>query len=72
MNVRTYIIIFSLLFCLPACQYKTEDSRSEITTSNLYVDHLNIWVKNPKLAKERLTNIGFTAVPDTLLLYQKI
>ena len=38
----------------------------ETASSNLKVDHLNIWVKNPNIAKERLINIGFTSVPDSL------
>ncbi|WP_157961131.1 VOC family protein [Lutibacter citreus] len=35
-------------------------------SSDLEVDHFNIWVTNPKKAKERLNNIGFTSVPDSL------
>lgn len=48
---------------------KTEKRDSELTkavSTDLQVDHFNIWVENPKIAKERLTNIGFTSVPDSL------
>ena len=38
----------------------------EPEASNLKMDHVNIWVKNPKEAKEKLEAIGFTAVPDSL------
>ncbi len=39
---------------------------AENVSSDLQVDHINIWVKNPKKAKERLTDIRFTSVPDSL------
>lgn len=33
---------------------------------NLATDHINIWVKDPIQAKEKLAEIGFDAVPDSL------
>lgn len=36
------------------------------TSSDLQIDHFNIWVENPKIAKEKLTEIGFNSVPDSL------
>ena len=38
----------------------------ENISSDLEVDHFNIWVKNPREAKEKLIEIGFTSVPDSL------
>ena len=49
---------------------KKEDKRTveivESVSSELQVDHFNIWVENPKKAKEKLIDIGFTSVPDSL------
>ncbi|MEX0273049.1 MAG: VOC family protein [Flavobacteriaceae bacterium] len=39
---------------------------TKVVSSDLQVDHVNIWVKNPTKAKELLTGIGFTSVPDSL------
>lgn len=70
MNIRTYSIILVLTFSLFSCKHeKSAKETDEITKSiptDLQVDHFNIWVKNPKKAKEQLTNIGFNAVPDSL------
>lgn len=60
------VIFLSLLSCKDR---KTEKGNREVTkaiSTDLQVDHFNIWVKNPKLAKERLNDIGFTSVPDSL------
>ena len=70
MNIRNYILILIFIGGFSACKDKTTEKRTneivEIVSSDLQVDHFNIWVKNPKKAKERLTDIGFTAVPDSL------
>lgn len=70
MNIANCIIISVLLFSLSSCKDEKKEKRTyEITesvSSDLQVDHFNIWVKNPKMAKERLTAIGFTSVPDSL------
>lgn len=71
MNNRNYIIILVLFFGFSSCN---NDKRTKINadqtpqnvSSDLEVDHFNIWVKNPKIAKEKLTDIGFTSVPDSL------
>lgn len=38
----------------------------EKATATFKMDHVNIWVKNPKVGKEKLEEIGFTAIPDSL------
>ncbi|MBC2846735.1 VOC family protein [Winogradskyella flava] len=70
MSIRNYTIILILLFSLSSCKdteskYSTDEITKNIA-SDLQIDHLNIWVNNPKKTKERLTDIGFTAVPDSL------
>lgn len=71
MNKLTYIIILVLFFGLNSCgNKKRTKSKADQTTSNvssdLEVDHFNIWVENPKKAKEKLIEIGFISVPDSL------
>ena len=71
MNKRPYLIILVLFLGLSACKSDTKiiaetDQTALEVSSNLEVDHLNIWVKDPTKAKEKLTSIGFTAVPDSL------
>jgi len=69
-NTRNCIVILILVFNLSSCNSKNNKKDTNEITENvltdLMVDHFNIWVKNPKKAKELLTNIGFTAVPDSL------
>lgn len=70
MKILNHIIILVLILGLTSCKdKKNKNSTNEIAESvstDLQVDHFNIWVKNPKKAKKRLTNIGFTSVPDSL------
>lgn len=71
MNNRNYIIILVLFFGFSSCNNKKStkinaDQTPQNVSSDLEVDHFNIWVKNPKTAKEKLTDIGFTSVPDSL------
>jgi len=70
MNIRNYFIILVLAFSLFSCKDgKTHEKSNEITkiiSTDLQLEHFNIWVKNPKRDKERLNNIGFTSVPDSL------
>lgn len=70
MNIRNLLIILVIANSLLACKNKINEIKTKETTiqigSDLQVDHFNIWVKNPKTAKKRLTDIGFTAVPDSL------
>ena len=42
------------------------EEKLESTSSDLEVDHLNIWVSNPAAAKEQLENLGFSSVPDSI------
>lgn len=69
MNSRNYLIIFVLILCFSSCKNeKNINQPSEAinnVSSDLQVDHLNIWVKNPKEVKEKLMEIGFSAVPDS-------
>ena len=70
MNTRNYVIIITIILGISSCKnQKKEDidiKKTEIFSSDLQIDHLNIWVKNPKKAKARLTEIGFSSVPDSL------
>lgn len=70
MNIRNYILVLVLLFSFSSCKdEKGKKKTNEITeniSSDLQVDHFNIWVKNPSVLKKKLTVIGFTAVPDSL------
>lgn len=70
MNTRNYIIILVLIFGLSSCKDEknenTTDKIAERVSTDLQVDHFNIWVKNPEKAQERLTRLGFTSVPDSL------
>lgn len=62
-----YILIFSLVLGLFACQVGNRGKGlGEKVSSELQVDHCNIWVENPEIARERLSDIGFAAVPDSL------
>jgi len=70
MNIRNYILILVLIFSLSSCKDdKTDKVLNKVTeniSTDLQLDHLNIWVENPKKGKNKLTNIGFTSVPDSL------
>ena len=76
MNNLTYIIILVLTLGFTSCnnEKKTEPKTDEtklVVSSDLQVDHFNIWVTNPKTAKKKLTEIGFTSVPDSLSTIHK-
>lgn len=58
--------MFSLSSCKDEKNKKRTDEIAEIVPSDLQIDHFNIWVKNPQKTKERLNDIGFTSVPDSL------
>ncbi|WP_299335022.1 hypothetical protein [uncultured Psychroserpens sp.] len=66
MNICKHTLILVLIFSLSSCRNEKNDIKTDTIASDLQVDHFNIWVKNPKKVKERLTDIGFTAVPDSL------
>ena len=75
MNIRIYIIIFVSLFYLSSCKDTKSDEKTDgikkFNTSDLNVDHFNIWIENPTKAKERLTDIGFASIPDSLSAIHK-
>ncbi len=58
MNLRYYIIILVLLFSFLSCNNQENEKQAiEIDkniVSDLQVDHLNIWVKNPEKAKQKI------------------
>lgn len=59
-----------LLVLIYACGSSAEDKitleNNAAQTTNLSVDHFNIWVENPELAKSKLMEIGFRFFPDSL------
>ena len=69
-KVYNYIIILVLILGFSSCKDEKKENRpneiNENFSSDLQVDHFNIWVENPKTAKEKLTDIGFSSVPDSL------
>lgn len=64
-----YFLLFCFFISLFNCSKK--DKNSKKTTSELSLDHLNIWVNNPIKAKEKLLDIGFNALPDSLVELHK-
>ncbi len=76
MHKLPHIIVLALCLGLNSCgnKKKTEsevDLSTQHVSTDLQVDHLNIWVKSPKTAKKKLTDIGFTSVPDSLSAIHK-
>ena len=65
-----YFFGFLLFLSCWSCQNAKSEAKNEEPTktisTDLQFDHFNIWVKNPMLAKEKLNDIGFTAVPDSI------
>ena len=71
MNKPIVIIIFAILLGYSSCQKKgihapNTDQNTSNFSSNLEFDHINIWVDDPLLTKQKLIDIGFNAVPDSL------
>lgn len=66
MSNHNYILILVLIFCFSSCKKKKAGRNVQYTVSDLQVDHLNIWVENPSKTKRKLTDLGFTSVPDSL------
>ncbi|WP_299626578.1 VOC family protein [uncultured Tenacibaculum sp.] len=60
------IIAFGLFSCKNTKTKSTITTRTEVQQNDLTIDHLNIWVKHPQKAKNRLIELGFTAIPDSL------
>lgn len=69
MNIRNYIIVLIFSLGLTTCK-KTEKTTKKIS-SDLSVDHLNIWVENPEKARDKLVEIGFNTLPDSLIELHK-
>jgi len=69
-KIFSYIIILILTISFSSCKDEKKENIindiNENTSSHLQVDHFNIWVENPKIAKEKLNEIGFNSVPDSL------
>jgi len=61
--MRIIIFILSVLVLI-GCDTVNEETKLE-------VDHINIWLKNPKIAKEKLEQIGFVGIPDSLCKVHK-
>ena len=65
-----YFVCLILICCLFSCADKKVEKRNSESikslSTKLGVDHLNIWVKDPLEAKEKLIEVGFNAVPDSL------
>ena len=70
MNRYNLFLVLGLLFSLFSCKGNRTDKKLNKTVVNssteLRIDHVNIWVKNPKKAKEKLIEIEFSSVPDSL------
>jgi len=56
------LILYMLpIMLLTGCKVDSEESK-------FTVDHVNIWLKNPRIAKDKLEEIGFQGIPDSLCL----
>ncbi|WP_298541264.1 VOC family protein [uncultured Aquimarina sp.] len=70
MKLSNHILVLIFILGFASCKEKIAEQKTNKTTQNsstdLQVDHLNIWVENPNMAKEKLIKIGFTAIPDSL------
>ncbi len=72
MNISKHILALALvlIFSLSSCKDGKTDKKafkiSESISTDLKVDHFNIWVENPEKPKKLLNDIGFTSVPDSL------
>ena len=70
MKIRNYIILSIVIISLSFCKNTTKESRTDKSNKNissdLLIDHFNIWVEDPKMVKKQLEDIGFTSVPDSL------
>lgn len=66
-NHQIILIVISFLFVL-ACGNNTKNyaKTQKDESPDLSLDHLNIWVNNPKVAQKRLMELGFSTVPDSL------
>ncbi|MFP2995093.1 VOC family protein [Spongiivirga sp. MCCC 1A20706] len=70
MKIAQYLFIVFLALSFLSCKNGKEEKKdaqiTETAPSNVQLDHVNIWVKNATKAKERLVELGFTGIPDSL------
>jgi hypothetical protein len=70
MNIKTFSLLLVLLISLLSCKNQNNEKVVQLKTksisSDLKLDHFNIWTNNPQIAKEKLIKLGFTAIPDSL------
>lgn len=68
--MRNYIVILLLIIFFSSCKNEKRvnitEKKDDNISSNLQIDHFNIWVNNPEIARESLTELGFNSVPDSL------
>ncbi len=74
-NIRNSYIVIVLILVFFSCESgKKENIANETVedvSSGLQVDHCNVWVEDPQKAKQKLIDIGFLAVPDSLSIIHK-
>ena len=68
MRYKLCILFFTTILLLYNCKKveKLENKIDDKLKSVFALDHLNIWVTNPEVAKDKLNKIGFTSLPDSL------
>lgn len=68
MTILKHFLFLTIIFSFTACMNKEAVIENENVTesSDIHLDHFNIWVEHPAETKKQLTDIGFTAVPDSL------
>lgn len=65
---ETTFLILIIFLSLASCDNdpKKPDTTAARFSTDLQLDHFNCWVEVPQQAKNRLVEIGFAAVPDSL------
>lgn len=68
--LNQFFILSFIIVLLGSCKHKEQQEKNDIpektSPSHLQLDHFNIWVTDPALAKQKLIDIGLTAVPDSM------
>ncbi|PQJ79367.1 hypothetical protein BTO18_09360 [Polaribacter porphyrae] len=52
--------------CKKQERHKPIETKQEKIATDLKLDHFNIWTNYPQKAKQKLIELGFTAIPDSL------
>lgn len=65
-NIVILLLIIFFSSCKNEKRINITEKKDDNISSNLQIDHLNIWVNNPEIARESLTELGFNSVPDSL------